>query len=57
MRSEFRSRMKSVPFKTVQYLTIYINGEDFIGSVTFKVGKNKNDLNIRLKEFCSISRN
>lgn len=57
MRSEFRSGRKSVPFKTVQYLRIYINGEDFIGPVTFKVGKNKNDLNIRLKEFCSISRN
>lgn len=57
MRSEFRSGSKSVPFKTVQYVRIYINGEDFIMPVTFKVGDTKNDLNMRFKKISNFSRN
>lgn len=49
MKSEFRSRSKPIPFKTVQYLRIYVKG-DFSGPVTFKEGESKNDLNMRFKK-------
>lgn len=49
MRSEFRSGSKLVPFKTMQYLRFYINGDDFILSVIFKAGDSKNYLNMKFK--------
>lgn len=50
MRSDFRSGSKSVPIKTVQYLGIYINGEELI----VPVEESKNDLNMKFKKLVTL---